>query len=668
MAFNAGSIVAYLKLDKKTFDAAMLSAKKQTEGFSKSYRVSQADFTKLWIASSAAVAGTAYALKKAVDAAADAQRAEMGLAQAMKLRGVYTEESFRQNIDYAQALQNTLGIENEQINFIQESLIRRGAQGEMLKKLTLATLDFATAQKKEGMDATSAGAMIGKTLTSEINLLGRWGITVTGAAGSTERMQSVVEGITQLFGGRALSAAQGYAGQQEILRLKIADLEKEVGKRLMPSFEGLQIAITDCLDPISSFTTESWLMDDTIKGINFDLQWGVKTVFGVGAALDITSGIIARTGDNFYKMGVIAADVWKVLRAPNKNSLISAFEALKTDFSDINWSVGLGPDIEKWAGQLDKIDEAFSKSKNKRNITDNTQQSLLPGVDIEAETNTWKNAQDVIAGVYDSLKSDDLSLDWSTQIDLMHEFDDLMPDMAAQVQGWAADTYDSLQAPAAAITQLRATVQSFYDYKNVQLENSKNKEIKAATEEYNNKKKWITENIADETERSKQLGELEEGFQAQKSNIEDTYRQKELDARRAMKPLLIAEAIANTALGVTKALASGFPPWNFIQAGLVSAAGAFQVATIKAQEFARGGEMPYTGTAIVGERGPEIIDLPAGARVHNNQETKQLLRDTEGKPIAIINVGFLDIDSVSDYSLQKVAASLQPHLDYLKKR
>ncbi|KKM87723.1 hypothetical protein LCGC14_1265990 [marine sediment metagenome] len=62
----------------------------------------------------------------------------------------------------------------------------------------------------------------------------------------------------------------------------------------------------------------------------------------------------------------------------------------------------------------------------------------------------------------------------------------------------------------------------------------------------------------------------------------------EAKARKAMKPFLIASAIVNTALGVTKAFAqTGIG--GFIAGALIAAAGAIEVATISAQQFQHGG-------------------------------------------------------------------------------
>ena len=61
------------------------------------------------------------------------------------------------------------------------------------------------------------------------------------------------------------------------------------------------------------------------------------------------------------------------------------------------------------------------------------------------------------------------------------------------------------------------------------------------------------------------------------------------------KPIKYAQAVSNTALGVTQALASSPPPFSFVLAAMVAAAGAAEIATIAAQKYATGGIVPGIG-------------------------------------------------------------------------
>lgn len=111
---------------------------------------------------------------------------------------------------------------------------------------------------------------------------------------------------------------------------------------------------------------------------------------------------------------------------------------------------------------------------------------------------------------------------------------------------------------------------------------------------------------------------MAEGEQRKKKITEDAEK-RERDRARKAKTYAIAEAIANTAVGFTKALAQG-GVLGIVTGGAVALAGAAQLATINAQEFETGG-FPQGANALVrvNEDGQEAI-LNAGA-------TRRLGRD-----------------------------------------
>jgi hypothetical protein len=47
--------------------------------------------------------------------------------------------------------------------------------------------------------------------------------------------------------------------------------------------------------------------------------------------------------------------------------------------------------------------------------------------------------------------------------------------------------------------------------------------------------------------------------------------------------------------------------------------------------LATGGIMQSSGLAVVGERGPELVSLPAGARVYNNQDSQRYFNNMNSK-------------------------------------
>jgi len=91
----------------------------------------------------------------------------------------------------------------------------------------------------------------------------------------------------------------------------------------------------------------------------------------------------------------------------------------------------------------------------------------------------------------------------------------------------------------------------------------------------------------------------------------------------AAKAFNIANAIMNTYMAATKALATYPPPFSFIAASAAVAMGLAQVAQISSQQYsgrAIGGPVMGNRPYIVGERGPELmVPQGAGKVVPNNQ-------------------------------------------------
>ena len=99
------------------------------------------------------------------------------------------------------------------------------------------------------------------------------------------------------------------------------------------------------------------------------------------------------------------------------------------------------------------------------------------------------------------------------------------------------------------------------------------------------------------------------------------------DAFKAAKAFNIAQAIMNTYTGATKALATYPPPFNYIAAAGVVAAGLAQVSQIRSQSYsgrAVGGQTRAGESYVVGERGPEVLTMgSSNGRVIPNEALRR---------------------------------------------
>jgi len=99
----------------------------------------------------------------------------------------------------------------------------------------------------------------------------------------------------------------------------------------------------------------------------------------------------------------------------------------------------------------------------------------------------------------------------------------------------------------------------------------------------------------------------------------------------------LADAVVNTALAVTKALAAAPPPANYALAAAVSALGAAQIGVIAAQGFAQGGSFGAGQPLIAGEYGRELIVPEVGGQVFSAADTRSMLSGTGGGPTVFID-------------------------------
>jgi hypothetical protein len=85
----------------------------------------------------------------------------------------------------------------------------------------------------------------------------------------------------------------------------------------------------------------------------------------------------------------------------------------------------------------------------------------------------------------------------------------------------------------------------------------------------------------------------------------------------------LQNAVKKIALGVA-VLAAIFIGWPFVIATAIIGGVVALIKFFKKRFFADGGTTP-TGMSIVGERGPEILSLPAGSRVHSNKASAKMM-------------------------------------------
>lgn len=207
--------------DLKGFDRAMKKAQKNLKRFGKNVeKTGKTLTTNLTLP----ILALGAASVKAFDEQA---KAETKLLTALKGR----TDVQQRLIEQAKQLQEITLFGDEETIAAQSMLAMMGLEEEAIRNLIPLIQDFAAAKE---MDLVTAADLVAKSMGSSTNALSRYGIEITGAVGSSERLNTAVTELTEKFGGQAEEIAKIGAGPLIQMKNQLGDLAEELGMRLMP--------------------------------------------------------------------------------------------------------------------------------------------------------------------------------------------------------------------------------------------------------------------------------------------------------------------------------------------------------------------------------------------------------------------------------------------------
>ena len=169
--------------------------------------------------------------------------------------------------------------------------------------------------------------------------------------------------------------------------------------------------------------------------------------------------------------------------------------------------------------------------------------------------------------------------------------------------------------------------------------------------DYKARKRYIENNVKDEEERKTQLTALEEEYNAKSAKIK---KQQWLAQRDAA----VVSAIISTAKAVMETFATFGWPLGVIPAAIMGALGLVQIGTIASQPVpdfaaAEGGVFPGGSNILVGERGPEVVQLGRTSRIVPSGELGT------GMGIQLTNRFYGDINNELDFDSLSIRQALR---------
>lgn len=139
----------------------------------------------------------------------------------------------------------------------------------------------------------------------------------------------------------------------------------------------------------------------------------------------------------------------------------------------------------------------------------------------------------------------------------------------------------------------KAEIVKFYADEELKVQQDKFKKINDAAQKWGGAINKILGAISNkyQADKNKEIAIAEETAERQGKSEEWLVKEKERinkDFAKKQKTIALIQAIINTAIGVTAALAGSPPPASYILAALTAVAGAVEISTISSQQFAKG--------------------------------------------------------------------------------
>ena len=227
--------------------------------------------------------------KAAIEAAAQQELAEKKLSTALG-------KTSKTLLDYASSLQKATTFGDEATIEAMSMMAAFTKDEEALKKLTAVTLDYAAAT---GTDLNAASQLVGRTFGTSMNAMSRYGVAVEGAAGSTERLESLTENLAKMFGGQAAAQAQTMSGQIQQMKNVLGDTAELIGTALGPSLVKFAKQTKQVAEFWIDFLGAGKDVDDTFKKFSDDTtvkmnkqikQLSESIAFGTERLKDLNTG------------------------------------------------------------------------------------------------------------------------------------------------------------------------------------------------------------------------------------------------------------------------------------------------------------------------------------------------------------------------------------------
>jgi len=286
-------------------------------------------------------------------------------------------EAYSKLVNQAKELQKVTLFGDEATIEAQSFLAQLGLNEEAILRLTPLIQDFASAQ---GIKLTDAAKLVAKSVGSSTNALSRYGISISGAVGSQDRLESAVNALSTAFGGQAEAIAKQGLGPLTQLKNQLGDVAEEFGKIVLENIEPFKNSVQGLADRLSNLT-------DTQK----------KNIVQFSKYALLIGPLIFILGQLAISIGAIAKSI-RLLSAALVRSPIGAFLTILSLATAALVAFGLE------SKEFNSYQEDMKKSTEDTNKELSTQEKLVTELNEAIKTSAEKDL-DKINAAKESIKT-----------------------------------------------------------------------------------------------------------------------------------------------------------------------------------------------------------------------------------------------------------------------
>jgi hypothetical protein len=519
---------------------------------------------------------------KAYEKSADA---EAQLSAAIGHHSAYLEQEAAAIAEVTRfSRDDTVAAEAQLANYVKEE--------SSIKRLMPVIADLATAKH---ISLADAAGKVGVALTKNNEEFGKMGVRLHGAAGSTERLTSMVDGLTKAFGGQAEALANTPLGQLDQMKNQMEEIKVEIGEKVIP----VQIAWNK-------------LVLETLRKME-----GIAGWFGVISERNIKKSV------NETMMGQLMDDAQKV-----NDELDQLQQDRGTDYLNTTLKNLTKAELKDRQDELDETDRMIrEKTVEKAHI-----QKEISDLQVKMGIVPDKAADDSARAAADAERRKE-NADKAAKAE-QKAFDDHVKRNDAFLKAEEDRKLREAKLVDDHIAKLETAAQADQD----RLDREKAAKDKALQDD----RKRMEENIRlkqMEVEATYAMGHaiMALGEMAINASVKD-----ERKRRNMLYFMALADAAGAAVRGVYQVWSDKSTGNTYTKIALsaavigeIIASTAGQIASIKKSSFATGTGFARGGRSLLGEEGPEFVDLPRGARVLTAMQTKQTMHNSISFPITI---------------------------------